>query len=40
VKSFLDDWSYFDSQEKKLGWLIFLGARWAVQKDAMDGSTG
>ncbi|PXF59982.1 MAG: hypothetical protein C4B59_10160 [Candidatus Methanogaster sp.] len=34
---FLGDWSYFDSQEKKLGWLRFLGrvglfrkAQWTV----------
>ena len=34
---FLGDWSYFDSQEKKLGWLRFLGrvglfrkAQWKV----------
>ncbi|MCX6005468.1 MAG: class I SAM-dependent methyltransferase, partial [Chloroflexi bacterium] len=29
---FLDDWSYFDSHEKKLGWLQFLGKIEAFRK--------
>ena len=36
--TFLDDWSYFDSKEAKLGWAQAYGARWIVQEDTMDGS--
>ena len=28
----LDDWSYFDSHEKKLGWLRFLGKIAFIRK--------